>query len=73
MPGRTALVPALLLLVVGTGCPEETYGIDGKMDKAIRQDIQDGLEEHQRCEDGELRVWSCTDPDDRETCRWRCP
>lgn len=49
MPGRTALVPALLLLVVGTGCPEETYGIDGKMDRAIRQDMQESLEEHQRC------------------------
>ncbi len=72
MPGRVALASSLLLLTVGTGCPE-TYGIDGKMDKAIRQDIQDELEEHQRCKDGELQVWSCTDPGDRETCRWRCP
>jgi hypothetical protein len=73
MIGRTALVPALLLLVVGTGCPEETYGIDGKMDKAIRQDMQERLEEHQRCKDGKLKTYSCLDSKDPKTCKWRCP
>ncbi len=73
MIGRTALVPALLLLVVGTGCPEETYGIEGKMDKAIRQDMQERLEEHQRCKDGKLQIHHCPDPKDLTTCKWRCP
>jgi hypothetical protein len=68
------LVPSSLLLLaaLGPACPE-TYGIGGEMDEAIRRDIQEGLEEHQRCEDGELRIWSCTNPDDRTTCKWRCP
>jgi len=72
MPGRVALASALLLLTVGTGCPE-TYGIDGKMDKAIRQDIQEGLEEHQRCKNGELKLWICPNPEDTRTCGWKCP
>ena len=72
MRGRMVVPSTLLLLAFGTACPE-TYGIGGEMDEAIRRDIQEGLKEHQRCEDGELQIWTCADPDDRTTCRWRCP
>jgi hypothetical protein len=58
----------VLSLVALTGCPED-FGIDGRMDQAIRKDMRERLE--QQCTDEELRLY-CGRGKPEETCREKC-
>ena len=58
----------VLSLVAMTGCPEE-FGIDGRVDQAVRKDVKERLK--RQCSDEELRLY-CGNGKPEETCREKC-
>jgi hypothetical protein len=68
--GRQAvLVVSGLLLLVGTGCPED-WGPGGTNDRAMGKDLEERLQSE--CPEGTTREWFCGTPGDERTCRWVC-
>jgi len=76
MRARRVLEVALLMLVLGTGCPE-FHKKGGFIDRAAAKDIAEntGVARPPLCADGSQAEWSCDESseDSEEDCGWRCP
>ena len=58
----------LVSLVAMTGCPED-FGIEGRMDQAIRKDMKARLK--QQCSERDLREY-CAPNKPAELCQEKC-
>lgn len=67
MRWRTCLL-GMLSLVALTGCPED-FGIDGRMDQAVRKDMLESIP--RQCSEKEVREY-CTPDKPVELCREKC-